>query len=157
MHMKPVGKRNPMGGGLFCFRGKRGDLLKVIWHDGQGACLFTKRLERGRFISPSVAGEAVTISPALLSYFLSPATTLIVSSQRLFPGFASAFSKPGLRTQLTGVLPAAVGVQIWRASCCPAWGSPWNSKVWGPGPPIRILPRQGWILKPSGLATSSTA
>jgi transposase len=23
--------------------------LKVIWHDGQGACLFTKRLERGRF------------------------------------------------------------------------------------------------------------
>ena len=25
-----------------------GNLLKVIWHDGQGACLFTKRLERGR-------------------------------------------------------------------------------------------------------------
>ena len=61
----------PMGGGLFCFRGNRGDLLKVIWHDGQGACLFTKRLERGRFIWPSVAGEAVTISPAQLSYLLS--------------------------------------------------------------------------------------
>nr|WP_280952833.1 IS66 family insertion sequence element accessory protein TnpB [Mesorhizobium sophorae] len=30
-----------MGGNLFCFRGKRGNLLKVIWHDGQGACLFT--------------------------------------------------------------------------------------------------------------------
>ncbi|MFK4495954.1 hypothetical protein ABIF86_000245 [Bradyrhizobium japonicum] len=26
-------------------------LLKMIWRDGQGACLFTKRLERGRFIS----------------------------------------------------------------------------------------------------------
>lgn len=24
------------------------DLLKVIWHDGPGACLFTKKLERGR-------------------------------------------------------------------------------------------------------------
>jgi len=64
-------KRDAMGGGLFCFRGKRGDLLKVIWHDGQGACLFTKRLERGRFIWPSVAGGSVTISPAQLSYLLS--------------------------------------------------------------------------------------
>ncbi len=43
----------------------------TIWHDGQGACLFTKRLERGRFIWPSVAGESVTISPAQLSYLLS--------------------------------------------------------------------------------------
>jgi transposase len=68
LRVQEVLKRNPMDGGLFCFRGKRGDLLKIIWHDGQGACLFTKRLERGRFIWPSVAGEAVTISPAQLSY-----------------------------------------------------------------------------------------
>ncbi|QHO77857.1 hypothetical protein ACH79_39895 [Bradyrhizobium sp. CCBAU 051011] len=40
-------------------------------HHGQGACLFTKRLERGRFIWPLVAGEAVTISPAQISYLLS--------------------------------------------------------------------------------------
>src|ERR1700747_1897522 len=71
LRVQEVLKRNPMDGGLFCFRGKRGDLLKIIWHDGQGACLFTKRLERGRFIWPSVAGEAVTISPAQLSYLLS--------------------------------------------------------------------------------------
>src|SRR5689334_7794801 len=61
----------PTGGHLFCFRGRRSDLIKVIWHDSQGACLFTKRLERGRFIWPSAAGEAVTISPAQLSYLLS--------------------------------------------------------------------------------------
>ncbi|MEF2559406.1 IS66 family insertion sequence element accessory protein TnpB, partial [Aurantimonas sp. C2-5-R2] len=41
-------KRDPNDGHLFVFRGRRGDLIKVIWHDGQGACLFTKRLERGR-------------------------------------------------------------------------------------------------------------
>jgi transposase len=64
-------KKEPLSGHLFCFRGRRGDLLKVIWHDGQGACLFTKRLERGRFIWPSVEGEAVAISPAQLSYLLS--------------------------------------------------------------------------------------
>ncbi|WP_247541919.1 transposase [Bradyrhizobium sp. 168] len=39
----------------------------MIWHDGQGACLFTKRLERGGFIWPSDASESVTISPAQLS------------------------------------------------------------------------------------------
>ena len=48
-----------------------GDLLKVIWHDGQGACLFTKRLERGRFLWPNQAGGAVTISSAQLGYLLS--------------------------------------------------------------------------------------
>jgi transposase len=37
--------------------------LKVIWHDGQGACLFTKRLERGRFLWPSAADGAVMIRP----------------------------------------------------------------------------------------------
>ncbi|UGY20344.1 IS66 family insertion sequence element accessory protein TnpB [Bradyrhizobium septentrionale] len=40
LRVQEVLKRDAMGGGLFCFRGKRGDLLKVIWHDGQGACLF---------------------------------------------------------------------------------------------------------------------
>ena len=45
--------RDPHIGDLYVFRGRRGDLIKIIWHDGQGACLFTKRLERGRFLWPS--------------------------------------------------------------------------------------------------------
>src|SRR5271167_4554917 len=48
-----------------------GNLLKVIWHDGQGVCLFAKRLERGRFLWPSPADGAVTISAAQLGYLLS--------------------------------------------------------------------------------------
>ena len=63
--------KDPMSGHVFCFRGKRGNLLKVIWHDTQGACLFTKRLERGRFIWPSLADGSVTISTAQMSYLLS--------------------------------------------------------------------------------------
>jgi transposase len=62
--------RNPHDGNLFVFRGRRGDLLKIIWHDGQGACLFTKRLEGGRFLWPSMADGVVTISAAQLSYLL---------------------------------------------------------------------------------------
>jgi len=63
--------RNPHAGDLYVFRGRRSDLIKIIWHDGLGACLFTKRLERGRFVWPPASGGAVTISVAQLSYLLS--------------------------------------------------------------------------------------
>jgi transposase len=42
--------RDPHGGDLYVFRGRRGDLLKILWHDGIGMSLYAKRLERGRFI-----------------------------------------------------------------------------------------------------------
>lgn len=63
-------KGDPYSGHLFVFRGKRGDLIKVIWWDGQGACLFSKRLERGRFVWPSAADGKVVISSAQLSMLL---------------------------------------------------------------------------------------
>ena len=50
LQVQEILHRDPLNGHLFCFRGRRGNLLKVIWHDGQGACLFTKRLERGRLL-----------------------------------------------------------------------------------------------------------
>jgi len=63
-------ERNPFDGHLFVFRGRRGDLLKVLWFDGQGLCLFAKRLERGRFVWPSPADGKVTISQAQLAMLL---------------------------------------------------------------------------------------
>jgi len=63
-------KRDPHSGQLFVFRGRRGGLIKILWHDGQGLCLFAKRLERGRFIWPSASGDAVTITAAQLGYLL---------------------------------------------------------------------------------------
>ena len=63
-------RRDPHGGHLFVFRGRRGGLIKVLWHDGQGLCLFSKRLERGRFLWPSPADGVVTITPAQLGYLL---------------------------------------------------------------------------------------
>lgn len=70
LKIQEVLKRDPHCGHLFVFRGKRGDLVKLLWHDGQGLCLFAKRLERGRFIWPSTSGDAVTISSAQLGYLL---------------------------------------------------------------------------------------
>jgi transposase len=62
--------RDPYAGDLYVFRGRRGDLIKVLWHDGQGTSLYAKRLERGRFIWPSAADGAVAISSAQLGYLL---------------------------------------------------------------------------------------
>jgi transposase len=67
-------KRDPLCGHLFVFRGKRGGLIKVLWHDGQGMCLFAKRLERGRFLWPRTEGEVVTIAAAQLGYLLEALT-----------------------------------------------------------------------------------
>jgi transposase len=63
-------KHDPHCGHLFVFRGRRGDLIKILWHDGQGLCLYAKRLERGRFIWPSMADGVVTITAAQLGYLL---------------------------------------------------------------------------------------
>jgi transposase len=63
-------EQDPFSGHVFVFRGKRGDLIKLLWWDGQGMCLFAKRLERGRFIWPGAQTGAVHLSPAQLSRLL---------------------------------------------------------------------------------------
>ncbi len=63
-------KADPHCGHLFIYRGRRGDLIKMIWWDGQGACLFSKRLERGRFVWPSASEGKVSVTPAQLSMLL---------------------------------------------------------------------------------------
>lgn len=63
--------RDPHGGEVFCFRGRKGDLIKVLWHDGIGMSLYLKRLEAGKFIWPvSQNGSAVPVSAAQLGYLL---------------------------------------------------------------------------------------
>ena len=63
-------RRDPHAGDLYVFRGKRGDLLKILWHDGLGMSLYAKRLERGRFIWPTPADGMVAITAAQLGYML---------------------------------------------------------------------------------------
>jgi len=63
-------EQNPFNGHVFVFRGKRGDLIKLLWFDGDGLCLFAKRLERGRFIWPKVDQGTVALTRAQLSMLL---------------------------------------------------------------------------------------
>ena len=63
-------KHKPYGGDLFIFRGRRGDLCKILWHDGVGMSLYAKRLERGRFIWPSAVDGVIAISASQLACLL---------------------------------------------------------------------------------------
>lgn len=53
LQVQQVLGRDPHAGDVYVFRGKRGDRLKVVCHDGLGMSLYAKRLERGRFIWPN--------------------------------------------------------------------------------------------------------
>lgn len=61
---------DPYAGHLFVFRGRQGDLIKVIWFDGQGSCLFAKKLEKGRFVWPVAKEGKVALTPAQLAMLL---------------------------------------------------------------------------------------
>ena len=61
---------NPFSGHVFIFRGRRGDLVKLLWWSADGLCLFAKRLERGRFVWPQATEGRVHLSGAQLSMLL---------------------------------------------------------------------------------------
>jgi transposase len=62
--------KSPFTGELFVFRGRRGDLIKILCWDGQGLCLFSKRLEKGRFVWPQAKDGAISLTTAQLSMLL---------------------------------------------------------------------------------------
>ena len=68
--VQTVLKENPFSGHVFVFRGRRGDLIKMLWWDGDGLCLFAKRLEKGRFVWPKVENGTVALTRAQLSMLL---------------------------------------------------------------------------------------
>jgi transposase len=63
-------ERDPFGGHVFVFRGRRGDLIKVLWWSGDGLNLYAKRLERGRFVWPRTDQGTAALTPAQLSMLL---------------------------------------------------------------------------------------
>jgi transposase len=68
--VQTVLEQQPFSGHVFVFRGRRGDIVKLLWFDGDGLCLFTKRLEKGRFIWPQATEGIVSLTRAQLSMLL---------------------------------------------------------------------------------------
>ncbi|WP_346654752.1 IS66 family insertion sequence element accessory protein TnpB [Burkholderia stabilis] len=63
-------EENPLGSNVFIFRGRRGDLVKLLWTTDDGLWLLAKRLERGRFILPRADRGKIHLTSAQLSMLL---------------------------------------------------------------------------------------
>lgn len=58
---------DPFSGGLFLFRSKRGNYLKMVYYDGSGVCVFAKKMERSRFVWPQTLDAKAPLSAGQLS------------------------------------------------------------------------------------------
>jgi transposase len=64
--------KDPYSGHLFAFRGKKASMLKILFWDGNGLCLFTKRIDQGGFVWPRLVdpGSTISLSPAQLAMLI---------------------------------------------------------------------------------------
>ena len=92
--------QDPFSGHVFVFRGRRGDIIKLLWWDGQGLCLFAKRLEKGRFVWPQDDNRTVSLTPAEMSICR---VALSCAEYHQFPN------------RLTGKIPMAASPPGWHS------------------------------------------
>lgn len=79
-------RQEPASGHLFVFLNRRRDLMKILYWDGSGYCIWYKRLELGRFqLPPAIAvtePAGLELSTAQLSLILQ-GIDLTTARQRL--------------------------------------------------------------------------
>ena len=65
-------KQDPFSGHLFAFRGRKASTMKVLFWDGNGLCMFTKRLNQGGFVWPRLIdpGGTVHLTPIQLALLI---------------------------------------------------------------------------------------
>ena len=57
-------KADPFSGVIWVFRAKRADRLKLVFWDGSGLVLVSKRLDDGKFRWPRIEDGVVRLTPA---------------------------------------------------------------------------------------------
>src|SRR3990172_11716622 len=72
MLVQSILRLDPFSGHLFVFRGRKANLIKIVYWDGTGLCLFTKRHEQGVFLWPPniVPGETLMLNQAQFSMLI---------------------------------------------------------------------------------------
>ena len=58
---------DPFSGTIYVFRAKRADRIKLVFWDGSGVCLVSKRLEDGKFHWPKIQDGAMRLTAAQFS------------------------------------------------------------------------------------------
>lgn len=61
---------DPFSGAIYVFRSKRMDRVKLLWWDGTGICLMSKRLEAGQFRWPPIEDGMMKLTSVQLSALL---------------------------------------------------------------------------------------
>ena len=61
---------DPFSGVVYVFRAKRTDRVKLVWWDGTGLCLMTKKLESGGFKWPGIQDGVMRLTAAQLGALL---------------------------------------------------------------------------------------
>ena len=116
--------RDSHAGEIFCFRGRRGDLVKLLWHDGVGMSLYTKRLS----LKTAARMEATLVGAGY------------------GPSFAALKADPG-RVALESVLKVAGRLSFIRGLALP------REALIGIGPPVierlrrRVAQENGWEMR----------
>ena len=94
MLVQQILAEDPFGGAVFAFRGRRAGLIKLLWHDGVGLCMLTKRLEQGQFVWPSASARvllAAPIMPAMLP-FVPKSIMGYIPLKRMSPAWTTLLS-----------------------------------------------------------------
>jgi transposase len=70
--VQEVLQKDPFSGHLFAFRGKKATIPKILFWDGNGLCPFTKRIDQGSFVWPTMPGYdgSITLTPAQLAMLI---------------------------------------------------------------------------------------
>jgi len=64
-------KQNSLGGDLFVFCNRRRTILKILYWNKNGFCLWLKRLEKNKFPWPDSEDECLEITEEQLNWLLS--------------------------------------------------------------------------------------
>jgi transposase len=61
---------DPFSGAIYVFRSKRMDRVKLLWWDGTGICLMSKRLENAQFRWPPIEDGMMRLTAVQLATLL---------------------------------------------------------------------------------------